>query len=42
MQRARQAEIERTDLWKTACPLHGLPLAIKDLYETQGIRKPRQ
>jgi len=37
MQRARQAEdaIKRGEIWG---PLHGLPVALKDLFETQGVR----
>src|SRR5512139_2576765 len=42
MQRARQAELElqrgETQAGGPLGPLHGLPLAIKDLYETRGIR----
>ena len=42
MQRAHQAEVElqrgETQAGGPLGPLHGLPLAIKDLYETQGIR----
>ena len=37
LQRARQAEdaIQRGEIWG---PLHGLPVALKDLFETQGVR----
>jgi aspartyl-tRNA(Asn)/glutamyl-tRNA(Gln) amidotransferase subunit A len=42
MQRARQAEVElqrgETQAGGPLGSLHGLPLAIKDLYETQGTR----
>lgn len=42
MQRARQAEAElhrgETQSGEPLGPLHGLPLALKDLYETQGVR----
>jgi len=37
LQRARQAEdaIQRGEIWG---PLHGLPVALKDLFETRGVR----
>jgi aspartyl-tRNA(Asn)/glutamyl-tRNA(Gln) amidotransferase subunit A len=37
LQQARQAE---TEIWRGDYkgPLHGIPLALKDLYETEGIR----
>jgi aspartyl-tRNA(Asn)/glutamyl-tRNA(Gln) amidotransferase subunit A len=37
LQRARQAERE-IQLGNYKGPLHGIPLALKDLYETEGIR----
>ena len=42
LQQAQQAELElqrgQTQAGRPLGPLHGLPLAVKDLYETQGVR----
>jgi len=42
MEQARVAEAEVRDPLEYRGPLHGIPIALKDLYETAGIRTTRR